>query len=160
MMGQDDLIRLLDARVCQPPSIRDADADGVPDDQDRCPRTPYGAPVDDQGCWVAAYPAFFDAGRAEVKSRYVPYVLDAARILKDHPDLAVEIRGCAEAADSGKDGLALARRRAEAVARILTDNGIDADRLRLTSRGDSEPAGAEAGGRAQGRRRVEIHVAP
>lgn len=33
-----------------PPSVRDSDGDGVPDDKDRCPNTPAGAKVDAQGC--------------------------------------------------------------------------------------------------------------
>lgn len=159
MMGQNDMIRLLDARTCKPTAIRDSDRDGVPDDQDQCPDTPYGAPVDERGCWVVAYASFFDFDKAVVKSQYMTHIQDAARILKDNPNLKVEIRGHTDSVGTPEYNLDLGRRRAEAVARILAENGVDSNRFQLTSKGESEPAtsNATANGRARNRR-VEIHV--
>ena len=160
MMGQNDLIRLLDSRTCRPAPIRDSDLDGVPDDQDLCPNTPYGAVVDDRGCWVVAYASFFDFDKAIVKAKYLPYLAEAAQVLKNHPGLRVEVQGHTDAIGTQEYNYKLGQRRAEAVKKVLVNNGVAADRLAVSSRGETQPIddNRSAGGRARNRR-VEIHVA-
>ena len=41
---------VLSQYFCGDEAVGDADGDGVPDDQDQCPATPAGVPVDDTGC--------------------------------------------------------------------------------------------------------------
>ena len=160
MMGQNDMIRLLDTRTCKPAPIRDSDGDGVPDDQDLCPNTPYGAPVDERGCWVVAYATFFDFDKSVVKSKYLPYIAGAAAVLNNHPELVVEIQGHTDHVGTDEYNLKLGMRRAEAVKRVLVNNGVRADRLITSSLGESQPiaTNSTASGRARNRR-VEIHVA-
>lgn len=160
MMGQNDMIRLLDARTCNPVAIRDSDMDGVPDDQDLCPNTPYGAPVDDRGCWIVAYANFFDFDKAVVKAKYLPYLAGAATVLKNHPDLVVEVQGHTDSVGSSEYNYKLGLRRAEAVKKVLVNNGVQGSRLNISSSGETRPiaSNAAASGRARNRR-VEIHVA-
>ncbi|MDR1045791.1 MAG: ankyrin repeat domain-containing protein [Candidatus Adiutrix sp.] len=159
MMGQNDLIRLLAGRTCRPAPIGDSDLDGVPDDQDLCPNTPYGAPVDDRGCWVVAYATFFDFDKSVVKAKYLPYLADTAAVLKNYPDLAVEVQGHTDWVGPGEYNLKLGQRRAEAVKKVLVNNGVRAERLLTSSLGESQPIAdnRSSGGRARNRR-VEIHV--
>lgn len=160
MMGQTDMIRLLDSRTCRMTAICDSDGDGVPDDQDLCPNTPYGAPVDERGCWVVAYASFFDFDKDVVKAKYIPAIQSAAVVLKNHPDLLVEIEGHTDSVGTDAYNYGLGLRRAKAVKRVLVANGVSASRLQTTSRGESAPiaTNATSNGRASNRR-VEIHVA-
>ncbi len=160
MMGQNDLIRLLDSRTCRPAPIKDSDMDGVPDDQDLCPNTPYGAPVDERGCWVVAYASFFDFDKSVVKAKYLPYLASAATVLKNHPDLSVEVQGHTDWIGSHEYNYNLGQRRAEAVKKVLVNNGVASGRLYTTSKGETDPIAdnRSSSGRARNRR-VEIHVA-
>jgi len=58
------------SRPLQPPA--DSDGDGVPDDRDRCPETPFGLPVDDLGC------------------SQVDFIVDPYEIFKPERDLAAQ----------------------------------------------------------------------
>ena len=159
MMGQTDMIRLLDARTCKPAPIRDSDGDGVPDDQDLCPNTPYGAPVDERGCWVVAYATFFDFDKSVVKSKYISHLAGAADVLKNYPDLIVDIQGHTDAVGTNEYNLKLGLRRAEAVKKVLVSKGVQANRLNVSSMGESQPIADNSSTKGRARnRRVEIHV--
>ena len=160
MMGQTDMITLLDSRTCRPASIIDSDGDGVPDDQDLCPNTPLGAPVDDRGCWVIAYANYFDFDKSVVKSQYLPMLADAARVMKNYPELSVEVQGHTDAIGTEQYNMGLGKRRAQAVKRVLVRNGVSSSRLNTTSLGESQPiaSNSTSSGRARNRR-VEVHVA-
>lgn len=160
MMGQNDMIRLLDSRTCKPAPIRDSDLDGVPDDQDLCPNTPYGAQVDERGCWVVAYASFFDFDKSVVKAQYLPYLAEAATVMKNYPDLVVEVQGHTDSIGTQEYNYNLGLRRAEAVKKVLVNNGIQASRLNVSSRGETQPIASNtlASGRARNRR-VELHAA-
>lgn len=160
MMGQNDMIRLLDSRTCRPVAILDSDGDGVPDDQDLCPNTPLGAQVDERGCWVVAYATFFDFDKYVVKPQFMPYIVSAAAVLNNYPDLIVEIQGHTDHIGTEEYNLQLGQRRADAVKQVLVRNGVRSDRLRTVSFGKSQPiaSNSTATGRAKNRR-VELHVA-
>ncbi|MGL4208354.1 MAG: OmpA family protein [Candidatus Adiutrix sp.] len=159
-VGQNDIIRLLDSRSCRPVPIIDSDRDGVPDDRDLCPNTPFGAPVDERGCWVVAYANFFDFDKAIVKARYLPHIAAAATVLNNYPQLVVEIQGHTDAVGTAEYNLKLGLRRAEAVKAVLVNNGVLPHRLLISSKGFEVPIAdnATASGRARNRR-VEIHIA-
>ena len=74
-----------------PYPLRDADGDGVPDVDDKCPGTPPGRPVDEQGC---EFPPDADGDGVE----------DGRDNCPDTPDgVAVDDRGCP--LDSDGDGV-------------------------------------------------------
>jgi outer membrane protein OmpA-like peptidoglycan-associated protein len=160
MANQHELIKLIDSRSCRPNLIKDADQDGVPDDADQCPGTPSGAQVDDRGCWVVAYAAFFDFDKAVIKPEFLPHIQQAARVLTNSPNIHVAVVGHTDHIGTDEYNYGLGLRRAQAVIQELVRNGVSGQRLEPNSRGEAEPVAdnATSSGRARNRR-VEIHVA-
>ena len=159
MVSQTDMIKLLQSRTCRA-GIGDDDRDGVPNDYDECPGTPFGAPVDDRGCWVVAYATFFDFDRSVIKTEFLPHIQQAARILSNNPDITVDLVGHTDNKGSDAYNYGLGLRRAQAVKRELVRNGVTASRLMETSRGESQPIADNKTGAGRARnRRVEISVA-
>ena len=158
MISQVDMIRLLESRTCRP-AHNDEDRDGVPDDYDQCPKTPFGAPVDDRGCWIVAYATFFDFDKSVIKPEFLPHIQQAARILVNNPGIDVVLEGHTDNKGSDAYNYGLGLRRAQAVRRELVRNGVTASRLQEDSKGESAPIADNytRSGRARNRR-VEIHV--
>jgi len=159
MASQSDMIAFLTSRACRPGAYTDGDGDGVPDHQDLCPDTPFGAPVDGRGCWVVAYANFFDSNQAVVKSKYLPNLVAAADILNGNLALKVNIEGHTDSVGGDEFNLDLGLRRAEAVKKVLVDNGVSFARISTSSMGKRQPVSDNRS--ARGRylnRRVEIHV--
>ena len=158
--GQTDVARLLGSVTKSPPADEpDQDQDGVVDRLDQCPDTPIGAPVDDRGCWVAAYDSFFAFNQATLKRSYLPALRQTAMVLAKNPHIQVEIAGHTDNVGSEEYNLDLGRRRAEAVRNALVKYGVDGSRLLYQSYGESQPAAdnGTASGRAKNRR-VEIRI--
>ena len=62
-----------------------------------------------------------------------------ARILQQHPSLAIEVEGHADERGTTDYNLALGQRRAEAVQRYLTTNGVSGRRVKTVSYGEEQP---------------------
>jgi OOP family OmpA-OmpF porin len=142
------------------PPCKDSDSDGVCDDRDVCPMTPVGAPVDERGCWIAAYSQFFDFDKAEVKSAFHPRLKYAAELITKNPQIGVvTIAGHTDGVGTEAYNLDLGKRRAEAVKELLIKFGAPAERLTVESFGKSKPIADNdtEEGRAKNRR-VEFHV--
>jgi OOP family OmpA-OmpF porin len=146
--------RIVTAAVCP-----DADGDNICDDRDRCPNTPKGAPVDDRGCWIAAYSQFFDFDKAVVKKDFLPRIKLAADILQANPHVTISVTGHTDAKGAEAYNFKLGLRRAEAVRDKLVEYGVDPKRLRVESFGETSPIADNKTeeGRAKNRR-VEINV--
>ncbi|MDR2724609.1 MAG: OmpA family protein [Candidatus Adiutrix sp.] len=128
---------------------------------DLCRNAPPGAEVDERGCWIAAYSQFFDFGQAVVKAEFRPRLVEAARLIREQVAQGdqVVIAGFTDNVGSQEFNLDLGRRRAQAVADILVNEGVPAGKLSVTSYGKDRPVadnGTEEG-RARSRR-VEFHV--
>jgi OOP family OmpA-OmpF porin len=142
------------------PPCQDAEHDGVCDDRDVCPGTPTGAPVDERGCWIAAYSQFFDFDKSEVKSAFHPRIKYAAELIAQNPQIGVvTIAGHTDGKGTEAYNLELGRKRAEAVKELLIKFGAPAERLTVVSYGKSQPIAENETeeGRAKNRR-VEFHV--
>jgi len=117
----------------------DTDGDGVPDYLDKCPGTPVGATVNHQGCWVLEG-LYFDYDKSDIKPPAYPILQEVIMVLKQNPDLKVEIQGHTDSRGSNAYNQKLSERRAQAVLDYIVRAGLDADRLKAKGYGESRPA--------------------
>lgn len=153
--GQVDVMRMI------PPPVKplDTDGDGVYDNVDQCPNTPRGAKVDERGCWMAAYSNFFDTNKAVVKKRFYPHLKNVAAVLNNNPHISITLVGHTDSRASEEYNMELGMRRAEAVRDVLVGMGVDAARIKVDSKGESQPIASNATARGMAKnRRVEIMV--
>ncbi len=99
----------------------------------------------------------FDAGRAELQPAANRTVLKLVQFLQINPQRRVRIEGYTDNTGDAAENLELSRARAQAVADLLVDLGVDAKRIQVAGYGVDFPVAenASARGRAQNRR-VEI----
>ena len=142
-----------------PTTKPDSDGDGVPDDRDKCPNTPKGATVNADGCWAYQGEIFFDVNSSTVKSEAYPMIDEAAKVLRNNPDLNVEIQGHTDNTGTAEYNLWLSQKRAESAMNYLVDKGIDPGRLTAKGYGFEQPVASNntPEGRAKNRR-VEFRV--
>ncbi len=135
----------------------DSDGDGVFDYKDKCPGTPKGVPVNEVGCWVLKG-LNFDTAKWDIKPRYYPMLDKVVTILKNNPDMELEIQGHTDNVGSAKYNMKLSQKRAEAVRQYLIQRGIVPSRLKAVGYGMTRPVASNATseGRAKNRR-VELH---
>ncbi len=135
----------------------DTDQDGIEDARDVCPGTPAGANIDERGCWVLSQDYLFDFDKATIKPQYYSMLDDVVRIIRQNPDLRVEIQGHTDSIGSEAYNMDLSRRRANAVKTYLVNQGISSARLTTVGYGESRPVATNATkeGRAKNRR-VEL----
>jgi OOP family OmpA-OmpF porin len=144
---------IVDAKGCP----LDSDGDGVADYLDKCPNTPKGATVDARGCWTYAAVVMFDFDSAEIKSEAFPMLDEAVLILKENPEIKVEIDGHTDNKGSAAYNMNLSERRAKSVMKYFVDKGVEAERLTTKGFGFTKPAASNdtKEGRAKNRR-VEL----
>ncbi|HYQ37557.1 MAG TPA: OmpA family protein [Pseudomonas sp.] len=111
----------------------------------------------ERGLVVSLGDVLFDSGRAVLKPGGNRIVLKLYRFLQLNPQRKVRIEGYTDSRGTADDNLQLSRARAQMVADVLTDLGIDAQRIEVRGYGEAFPLAANASsyGRAQNRR-VEI----
>ena len=99
----------------------------------------------------------FDTGSADLKISASRTVLKLVQFLQLNPRRVVRIEGYTDSSGVREENLALSRDRAQAVADVLSDLGIDAKRMEVVGYGEAFPVAENASshGRAQNRR-VEI----
>ena len=115
------------------------------------------ASTTERGLVVSLGDVLFDPGRAVLKPEANRIVLRLYRFLKLHPQRRVRIEGYSDSQGKAADNLQLSQGRAQGVADVLVDLGIDARRIEVRGYGEAFPLAANASsyGRAQNRR-VEI----
>ena len=101
----------------------------------------------------------FDFNKADIRKDAVPVLDEAAEMLNNDTTVGVIVAGHTDGIGSVDYNLALSKRRANAVAKYLTDHGVKASRLRTEGLGKSKPVASNdtEDGRAQNRR-VELNV--
>lgn len=101
----------------------------------------------------------FDVDSTQVKKPLRADLRVLARSLNNYPDTTVVVTGHTDNTGSAEYNQNLSLRRAQAVTSILTNNGVNANRLRARGRGESDPIATNQTpeGRAQNRR-VEIVI--
>lgn len=111
----------------------------------------------DRGLVMTLGDMLFDAGRAELQPAANRTLLKLVQFLQINPQRRVRIEGYTDNTGSTEENRELSRARAQTVADLLIDLGIDAKRIQVVGYGADFPVAenASARGRAQNRR-VEI----
>lgn len=145
----------------------DRDGDGIPDATDQCPDVPETKNnyQDEDGCpdevpkEVKRFTGviegiFFDTDQATIKPASKPTLDNATKVLKDYPEVKVEISGHTDTDGDRAHNVDLSLRRADAVKQYLLDAGIDAGRITTRGVGPDEPIAdnTTAEGKAKNRR--------
>ncbi|SFH32992.1 OmpA family protein [Pseudomonas sp. NFACC45] len=111
----------------------------------------------DRGLVMTLGDVLFDTGQAQLKNSANRVVLKIVQFLQLNPKRVVRIEGYTDSTGGKQENLKLSRNRAQAVADVLVDLGIDEKRIQVEGYGDEFPVDVNASerGRAQNRR-VEI----
>ncbi|MDD5461041.1 MAG: OmpA family protein [Methylococcales bacterium] len=137
-------------------SALDSDKDGVNDCIDKCPDTLPGSKVSVLGCWIVDVK--FDNDKAVIKPEYFPNLDQAAKAIKEHPELLIEVQGHTSKTGGFKHNMALSEHRALAVKNYLTEGSHSPN---ITSRGYGWTRPIDTNDTEAGRannRRVQLQV--
>lgn len=101
----------------------------------------------------------FDVDRSEVKPQFQQTLYNVAQTLREYESTTVDVAGHADSDGTNEYNMALSQRRADAVARVLSSNGVNPVRLVAIGFGEERPIAdnATASGKAKNRR-VEIKL--
>lgn len=146
--------------VAAPKPEADSDGDGVVDSLDKCPDTPHGYKVDPTGCpvHVTMHLHFaFDSSVIPVSD--YPEVEKLAKVMKENPASKAIIVGHTDWTGTDEYNQKLSERRAQSLSKKLQENGIPADRIQASGKGEKEPVATNSTreGRAQNRR-IEVEL--
>ncbi len=137
-------------------STLDSDLDGVNDCIDKCPTTLPGAKVSILGCWIVDVK--FDNDKDIIKPEYFPNLDNAAKAIKEHPELRIEVQGHTSKTGGFKHNMDLSERRALAVKNYLAGRSGSTN---LTTRGYGWTQPIDTNDTEEGRannRRVQLQV--
>lgn len=136
----------------------DKDKDGVADSMDKCPDTPHAYKVDPTGCPVSVNLRLHFAFNSSVipVSDY-PEVAKLAKIMKENPPAKAILVGHTDHTGTDEYNQKLSERRSKALGERLLKEGIEANRITASGKGEKEPMATNSAreGRALNRR---IHV--
>lgn len=139
----------------------DQDKDGVVDSMDKCPDTPRGYKVDPTGCPVSVdLRLHFAFNSSVIPVSDYPQVDKLAKIMKDNPPAKAIIVGHTDHTGTDAYNQKLSERRSKALGDRLIKDGIAADRITTSGKGEKEPMATNntREGRALNRRiHVELH---
>src|SRR5450432_3414405 len=138
-----------DADGCPDP---DNDKDGIPDDKDKCPNEPEtkNGYQDADGCpdeIPAAIKKFtgvieginFKSGKASILNGSYAVLDRAVTVLKQYPDVRLEISGHTDSRGKADFNRDLSQRRADAVKLFFISQGVDSSRLTSIGYGSDRP---------------------
>lgn len=145
-----------------PPPPADSDGDGVTDDKDKCPGTPAGVAVDEDGCprkgTVTLEGVNFELNSAIITADSRDVLTRVATYLKKYPRLRIELQGHTDSSGSDSYNLNLSKQRAESVRVALEGQGLPAGQLVSRGYGETQPIddNKTTEGRARNRRVVML----
>ena len=137
-------------------STKDDDVDGVNNCDDACPTTLPGVPVSLKGCWIVDVK--FDFDKYNIRPEFFANLDNAAKVIKEHPEKAIEVQGHTDNKGSFKYNQRLSERRALAVQKYLINGSGRSD---ITAFGFSYSKPVDTNDTAEGRannRRVQLEV--
>lgn len=102
---------------------------------------------------------YFDSGKATIKPESYSALDNAVKLLKEHPNVKVEIAGHTDSVGKDSYNLELSQRRANAVLLYLVESGISRDRLRARGYGETSPIASNRTSVGQTKnRRIEFQI--
>ena len=152
--------------------VLDGDNDGVADKDDDCPSV--AGPASNKGCpevtaevveniKIQAKSVYFNSGKSTFKTGDAETIasLEAIKqILKNYPNAKWSIEGHTDSTGSDKLNLKLSQDRANAIQKVLIENGIKAENLTAVGFGKEKPIASNKTkeGRSQNRRTEVRHL--
>ncbi len=145
----------------------DNDGDGVADGADQCPAEPEtkNGYQDDDGCpdelpqqikkFTGTIKGIkFKTGSDVILRSSFKVLNEASAVLKEYPDLKLEIQGHTDSQGSDEVNMDLSQRRAESVKAYMVSQGVDEGRLEARGYGETQPIAENKtkSGRAENRR--------
>jgi len=171
-----------DMSISQYRVIYDRDQDGVRDEKDKCPSTPFRVKVNADGCKIVreiipekeivvneeemvieepvkivTLRLNFKTAAYTILENSFDEVNEFAQFLRDHPEYTAKIVGHTDSRDRFNRNMTLSQNRAQAVKDMLINLGVSRDRLSSLGVGAHEPVATNA--TAEGRalnRRIEV----
>ncbi len=146
--------------------IPDGDSDGINDEEDKCPAVPGIA--ENMGCpeikkeivkkiEYAAKNVYFATGSFKLLTKSYAPLNTVVKILKDNPDLRLNIDGHTDNSGDAAKNMTLSENRANSVKQYLVSKGVDESRLTAAGHGSDEPvADNKTPAGRQKNRRVEL----
>jgi peptidoglycan-associated lipoprotein len=99
-----------------------------------------GDPLDDPNSLLAKRVIYFDFDKSEIKGEFRDIIQAHAEYLASHPDVSITLEGHTDERGTREYNIALGERRAQAVQRMLTLQGVAASQIRTVSYGEERPA--------------------
>lgn len=155
--------------------VRDQDGDGILDSVDRCPTEPenFNEYLDQDGCpdikpqkvkiadrqIVIEEQIKFETGKAKIRPESYPILDSVAAVMRDYPQITVQIQGHTDSDGDDASNLRLSKDRADAVFEYLIAHGVEARRLETIGYGETRPIDTNRTPQGkQNNRRVEFHI--
>lgn len=145
------------------PAPMDSDHDGVVDALDKCPDTPAGDKVDENGCTIKNVIVLkgvnFDFDSAKLRPESYAILDHAVATLKQNKFPKTELAAYTDSVGKDAYNMKLSDRRAKAVKDYMVSKGCPADSLTSKGFGEADPIGNNKtkAGRFENRR-VELHL--
>ena len=128
----------------------DSDGDGVTDDLDQCPATPFNVIVDEKGCppsllfgeneFRMEARAYYDENSSEIKSEYYEQLDNAGKKMQDHLDAVMRVEGHMSEREETSGNQTLSRYRVEGIKNYMTmKHNIDPERIKAFYYGSERP---------------------
>ena len=143
-------------------TILDDDKDGVINELDKCPNTPAGYTVDENGCTNKInLEVLFEYNSALIKEDTKEKVLAFSKYLKDNKAFNSVITGHSskENKSSAAYNQKLSEKRANAIKDLIVANGVEASRIQAIGKGFEQPIATNDTAEGQAlNRRIEAEL--
>ncbi|MBD3841119.1 MAG: OmpA family protein [Campylobacterales bacterium] len=139
---------------------KDLDNDLVIDTIDKCPNTPQGVFVDEDGCTkTLKFSVNFDSDSDLIEKEFLPIVNDVLKLAFEGYGYDIYILGHTDSISTNQYNMELSKKRAQRLKSIISSFDIDLSRVHIHWYGESQPIATNV--TSDGRylnRRVEIFL--